>query len=97
MSRNPRDIILEPVVTEKSTRRRAVSNEVAFVVAKDANKVEIRNAVEKLFDVHVASVRTISVPGKVKRLGRTQGKRASWKKAIVTLKEGQAIEFFEHQ
>ena len=96
MSRNPRDIILEPVVTEKSTRRREANNEVAFVVARDATKIEIRIAVEQLFDVHVASVRTMSVSGKVKRLGRYQGKRAAWKKAIVTLKEGSTIEFFEH-
>jgi large subunit ribosomal protein L23 len=96
MKRDPRTIILEPVVTEKTTRRREVKNEVAFKVAKDANKIEIRNAVEELFGVHVKGVRTVSMHGKVKRLGRFEGKRASWKKAIVTLKEGDVIEFFEH-
>jgi len=96
MKKDPRTIILEPVVTEKTTRRREVKNEVAFKVAKDANKIEIRNAVEELFDVHVRTVRTIAMHGKVKRLGRFEGKRASWKKAIVTLKEGDVIEFFEH-
>jgi large subunit ribosomal protein L23 len=96
MKRDPRTIILEPVVTEKTTRKREVANEVAFKVAKDANKIEIRNAIEELFDVHVRKVRTIAMHGKIKRLGRFEGKRASWKKAIVTLKEGDVIEFFEH-
>jgi len=96
MKRDPRTIILEPVVTEKTTRKRETTNEVAFKVAKNANKIEIRNAIEELFDVHVRKVRTIAMHGKIKRLGRFEGKRASWKKAIVTLKEGDAIEFFEH-
>ena len=96
MKRDPRTIILEPVVTEKTTRRREVKNEVTFKVAKDANKIQIRSAVEELFDVSVQTVRTMPVHGKTKRLGRFEGKRASWKKAIVTLKEGDTIEFFEH-
>ena len=96
MKRDPRTIVLEPVVTEKSTHKRHEKNEVAFKVAKDANKIEIRNAVEELFGVHVRTVRTIAMHGKVKRLGRFEGKRASWKKAIVTLREGDVIEFFEH-
>ena len=96
MSRDAREIILEPVVTEKSTRQRETHNVVAFVVARNANKIEIRKAVEKLFDVSVTSVRTITVPGKRKRLGRYEGMRSGWKKAIVTLKEGESIEFFEH-
>jgi large subunit ribosomal protein L23 len=96
MKRDPRSVVLEPVVTEKTARVREVLNKVAFKVARDANKVEIRKAVEELFDVDVVSVRTISVPHKVKRLGRYEGTRAGWKKAIVTLKEGQTIEFFEH-
>jgi len=96
MKRDPRTIILEPVVTEKTVQRRQFKNEVAFKVAKDANKIEIGNAVEELFDVSVESVRTIAMHGKVKRLGRFEGRRASWKKAIVTLKEGDSIEFFEH-
>ena len=73
-----------------------MKNEVVFNVAKNANKIEIRNAVEELFDVSVKTVRTIAMHGKIKRLGRFEGKRASWKKAIVTLKEGDVIEFFEH-
>ncbi|MFH1865012.1 MAG: 50S ribosomal protein L23, partial [Candidatus Eisenbacteria bacterium] len=89
-------IILAPVVTEKTTRRREVKNEVTFKVARDANKIQIRNAVEELFDVSVRTVRTMAVHGKLKRLGRFEGKRASWKKAVVTLREGDSIEFFEH-
>ena len=96
MSRDARDIILEPVITEKSTRQRETKNVVAFVVARDANKIEIRKAVERLFNVSVTNVRTITVPGKRKRLGRYEGIRSGWKKAIVTLKEGDSIEFFEH-
>jgi large subunit ribosomal protein L23 len=95
MKRDPRTIILEPVVTEKTARMRE-HNEVSFKVARDANKIEIRKAVEELFDVVVTDVRTISVTGKLKRLGRFEGRRASWKKAVVKLKEGQTIEFFEH-
>jgi len=95
MNRDARSIILEPVVTEKSTHEREQKHQVAFVVARDATKIEIRNAVEKLFNVGVTAVRTMHVTGKMKRLGRFQGQRASWKKAIVTLKEGDSIEFFE--
>lgn len=96
MNRDARSIILEPVVTEKSTHEREQKHQVAFVVARDATKIEIRNAVEKLFNVGVTAVRTMHVTGKMKRMGRFQGQRASWKKAIVTLKEGDSIEFFEH-
>jgi len=96
MRRDPRTIILEPIVTEKTTSKREGLNEVTFKVSRDANKIEIRSAVEELFDVVVADVRTMSVEGKLKRLGRFEGRRSSWKKAIVKLKEGQSIEFFEH-
>ena len=96
MKRDPRTIILEPVITEKTARKRETSNEVTFKVARNANKIQIRSAVEELFDVSVRRVRTMSVTGKVKRLGRFEGRRASWKKAIVTLREGDTIEFFDH-
>jgi large subunit ribosomal protein L23 len=96
MKRDPRTIILAPVMTEKTARHREAKNEVVFKVARNANKIEIRRAVEELFNVSVRTVRTISVTGKVKRLGRFEGKRASWKKAIVTLREGDTIGFFEH-
>ena len=96
MSRDPRKIILEPVGTEKIARAGEKANVVAFKVSSDANKIEIRNAIEKLFSVKVTDVHTISVPHKLKRLGRFEGRRPGWKKAIVTLKEGDTIEFFEH-
>jgi large subunit ribosomal protein L23 len=96
MKRDPRTIILEPVVTEKSMHAREHGNKVAFVVARDANKIDVKRAVEELFKVKVLDVRTMSVAGKTKRLGRFQGKTAAWKKAIVTLRAGDTIEFFEH-
>ncbi|MEA3409078.1 MAG: 50S ribosomal protein L23 [Candidatus Eisenbacteria bacterium] len=96
MKRDPRTIILEPVITEKTARKRETKNEVTFKVARNANKIQIRSAVEELFNVSVRRVRTMSVTGKLKRLGRFEGRRASWKKAIVTLREGDTIEFFEH-
>jgi len=96
MNRDPRTIILEPVVTEKTARAAEKANIVAFKVRSDANKIEIRHAVESLFSVKVTNVRTISVPHKLKRLGRFEGRRPGWKKAIVTLKDGDSIELFEH-
>lgn len=95
MSKSPYDIILHPLFTEKSSYIRAVENKYSFAVATVANKIEIREAVKKIFDVDVESVRTQVVRGKVKRFGRNWGKRPNWKKAIVTLKDGQNIEFFE--
>ena len=89
------DIILKPVITEKSMDGLQVGK-YTFKVAKDATKPEIKKAVEKLFGVEVDKVTTMNVRGKMKRLGRYQGMTASWKKAIVTLTEdSKAIEFFE--
>ena len=88
-------IIRRPLVTEKSTQQKEKNNQYAFEVNPKANKIEIQSAVERLFKVKVSQVRTCSVLGKVKRLGRKYGKRADWKKAIVTLKEGDRIDFFE--
>jgi large subunit ribosomal protein L23 len=65
------------------------------VVDRDSNKIEIKKAVESFFKVNVTSVRTVNVAGKVKRFGRNYGKRQNWKKAYVTLKEGQSVDFFE--
>jgi large subunit ribosomal protein L23 len=96
MMRDPRSIIIEPVVTEKTTYSREAHNEVAFRVVTDANKIEIKHAVEEIFGVTVVGVRTMNVMGKMKRLGRYEGRRPAWKKAIVSLKEGDTIEFFEH-
>jgi large subunit ribosomal protein L23 len=88
-------IIRRPLVTEKSTQQKEKSNQYAFEVDPKANKIEIQSAVERLFKVPVFLVRTVRVLGKVKRLGRKYGKRPDWKKAIVTLKEGDRIDFFE--
>ena len=89
------DIIIKPVITEKSMDGLQVGK-YTFKVAKDATKPEIKKAVEKLFGVEVAKVTTMNVNGKMKRLGRYQGMTASWKKATVTLTEdSKAIEFFE--
>jgi large subunit ribosomal protein L23 len=88
-------VIKKPHVTEKTSLGSDVSNTVAIVVDKAANKIEIKQAVENLFKVKVADVRTVTVAGKVKRSGKTYGKRPNWKKAYVTLQEGQSIDFFE--
>jgi large subunit ribosomal protein L23 len=83
------------MVTEKSTRQKEESRQYVFEVHRDANKIEIQSAVERLFKVKVLQVRTSNVLGKVKRLGRRYGKRPDWKKATITLKEGDRIDFFE--
>ena len=88
-------VIKKPHVTEKTSLGSDSSNTVAIVVDKAANKIEIKQAVENLFKVKVADVRTVTVAGKVKRTGKTYGKRSNWKKAYVTLQEGQSIDFFE--
>lgn len=88
-------IIRRPIITEKSNDMKEFHNHVVFEVHPDANKSEIKKAVEKLFKVSVVSVRTQNRMGKRKRLGRFFGKRKDWKKAIVQLKEGSRVEFFE--
>ncbi len=93
--KDPREIIRRPLVTEKSTLEREASNIVTFDVAPGANKIEIKAAVETLFDVKVLEVRTSRVRGKRRRVGRFSGRRADWKKARVVLRQGDAIEFFE--
>jgi len=105
--RSPENIIKRPLLTEKGTRLKEsgggegtadpeqVKPQLLFQVARDANKVEIRHAVEKLWNVTVLAVRTSVVRGKEKRMGRFMGKRSNWKKAIVTIAAGQNIEFFE--
>jgi large subunit ribosomal protein L23 len=92
---NPHAIIRRPLITEKSTAQKAANNKLAFEVDRRANKIEIKNAVEKIFKVQVVDVHTINYFGKRKRLGRFAGRRPHWKKAIVTLKPGQKVEFFE--
>ena len=91
---NARDIIRRPVVTEKSMAG-SRDGRYTFEVDTRANKVEIRNAVEEIWSVRVARVNTMIMPGKSRRVGRSQGRRPDWKKAVVTLNEGQRIEFFD--
>ncbi len=91
---NPRDIIKKPVVSEKSMGLMA-EDKYTFIVDKKANKIQIKNAVEDIFNVTVLDVRTMNVKGKVKRMGRFEGKTPDRKKAIVTLKHGDKIEIFE--
>jgi large subunit ribosomal protein L23 len=106
--RSPEQIIKRPLLTEKGTRLKetggnpgkeldpeTIKSQLLFEVARDANKVEIRYAVEKLWNVSVVDVRTAVVRGKEKRMGRFTGKRSNWKKAMVTIAAGQNIEFFE--
>ena len=93
--KEPQKIIRRPLITEKSTRQKEEARQYAFEVRRDANKIEIQSAVERLFKVKVLQVRTSNVLGKVKRLGRRYGKRPDWKKEIVTLREGDRIDFFE--
>ena len=89
------DVIKKPLVTEKTATEKDAHNVVAFVVDRNANKIEIKQSVEKLFKVEVSAVKTVNVAGKTKRVGKNLGKRSNWKKAYVTLKEGSNIDFFE--
>jgi large subunit ribosomal protein L23 len=106
--RTPEQVIKRPLLTEKGTLLKetggnpsgeldpeTVKSQLLFEVAKDANKVEIRHAVEKLWNVDVVSVRTSIVRGKEKRVGRFVGKSSNWKKAVVTIAPGHNIDFFE--
>ena len=93
--KEPQKIIRRPLITEKSTRQKEDSGQYVFEVRRDANKIEIQSAIERLFKVKVLQVRTSNVLGKIKRLGKRYGKRPDWKKAIITLKEGDRIDFFE--
>ena len=88
-------VIRRPLITEKSSIHKEEANKVVFEVDKSASRIEIINAVQKLFNVTVVDVNTMNIQGKRKRVGRIIGKRSDWKKAIVTLKQGDAIEFFE--
>ena len=89
-----RDSLVRPLITERTTQLMAEGKYV-FVVAKAANKIEIAKAVAEVFKVKVAKVNTVNVTGKKKRMGRTEGKRPDYKKAIVKLAPGETIEFFE--
>ncbi len=89
------NVLLAPLLTEKGTALKEKDNKVVFRVARDANKIEIKKAVEEILKVKVDRVTTINYKGKKKRLGRFEGKRPDWKKAIVTLKEGEKLDFIE--
>ena len=89
------DIIRRPLNTEKTTLQKELFNQVSFEVDRQANRMEIKDAVERIFNTKVKSVRTIQMKGKIKRRGRILGKRRDWKKAIVRLMPGQRIDFFE--
>ncbi len=87
-------LIKKPLLTEKTTMQKEVGRVVAFEVARDANKIEIKQAIEKAFDVKVSEVNTMIVAGKIKRVGKQFGKRPNRKKAYITLAEGSNIDFF---
>ncbi len=90
-----RKILVQPLLTEKVTAMREQSNTVGFLVHPDANRIQIKQAVEALLKVKVERVNVLNVRGKIKRLGRFSGKRSDWKKAFVKLKEGEKLELYE--
>mgnify|MGYP003340311105 CR=1 FL=1 len=89
------DVVKRPIISEKSTGQAEIIRRYSFEVALKANKAEIKDAVQKMFNVRVRDVRTMIVHGKLKRVGRFEVKRTNWKKALVTLAEGQKIDFFQ--
>ena len=89
------DVLIRPILTEKTTQLESAGNVYAFEVGEGANKHQIKHAVEELFEVRVTNVRTVRPPRKKRRVGKYLGQKPEWKKAIVTLAEGQSIEFFE--
>ena len=94
--KDPYKVIIKPVITEKSTWLKDINRDVCFEVARSAKKIEIKEAVEKLFDVKVERVRIVKKKGKIKKVGRNIGKTKDWKKAYVKLKQGEKmIEYFE--
>ncbi len=95
MKRSAHDVLVQPLLTEKITAMREGANKVGFLVRRDANRIEVKRAVEAALNVKVAKVNILNIMGKAKRLGRFSGKRPDWKKAIVTLKEGEKLELYE--
>ena len=94
MKKDFREIIRRPLITERASELQEDYNKFVFEVRVDANKLEIKRAAEAMFNVRVLNVNTSAVSGKLKRMGRFQGRRASWKKAIITLAAGDVIDFF---
>lgn len=95
MNEKTYQILKRPLITEKSTVEKETANKLFFEVDRRANKIEIKEAVEQMFKVNVLAVTTMTVAGKRKRVGRHFTERPDWKKAIVTIKPGQRVEFFE--
>ena len=93
--KNQFGFISKPYITEKVLLLNEEHNKVVFKIDKTVNKIELKKAIESIFNVTVEAINTLNVRGKKKRLGRWEGRRADWKKAIVTLKEGDTIEYFE--
>ena len=89
------DVVVRPLISEKTERNREAFRQYDFEVHPQATKIQVKAAVEKLFSVHVTDVRTAIARGKSKRVGRNIGRRPNWKKALVTLKEGETIGLFE--
>ncbi|MDP6055078.1 MAG: 50S ribosomal protein L23 [Candidatus Latescibacteria bacterium] len=94
MKKDPRSIIERPLITEKNHLLQDKENKYVFEVARYANKLEIKQAIEVIFDVRVESVRTMRMQGKMKRMGRFEGRRPNWKKAIVKLTDGDVIDLY---
>ena len=94
MKKDPRSIIERPLITEKNHLLQDKENKYVFEVARYANKLEIKQAIEDIFDVRVESVRTMRMQGKMKRMGRFEGRRPNWKKAIVKLTDGDVIDLY---
>ena len=93
--KTPQDIVLRPIISEKMEYLKEAQRRYAFRVRRDANKIEIKDAIETIYKVTVTGVNVMNRLGKKRRMRYTEGRRANWKKAVVTLKEGDAIEYFE--
>lgn len=89
------EVIIRPLITEKTSIQKELSNQLSFEVDRRANRIEIKQAIESIFNVRVAAVKTMQITGKIKQRGRITGKRRDWKKAIVKLMPGERIDFFE--
>jgi large subunit ribosomal protein L23 len=89
------ETVIRPLITEKTGIQKELNNQLTFEVDRRANRIEIKQAIESIFNVRVAAVKTMQVTGKTKQRGRINGKRRDWKKAIVKLMPGERIEFFE--
>jgi large subunit ribosomal protein L23 len=92
--KSPQDVIQAPLISEKGTQLTESANQVLFKVRPDANKIEVKQAIETLFKVKVVQIRMARYLGKMRRIGRNMGRRPDWKKAYVTLKDGDKIDFF---